>query len=217
VNRPLVSYKDINDFSLWPELVDRRFPLSFTLEITARCNNDCRHCYINLPADDIKARTQELDLVEISRIADEAVSMGALSCLITGGEPLLRRDFTDIYLSLKRKGLLVSVFTNATVITAEHLKLFAEYPPRDLEVTVYGATKETYEGVTRIPGSYSAFIKGLTSLRNSGIRIRLKAMAMRLNVHELPEISDFCRKKTKDYFRFDPLLHLRFERGSNLK
>jgi radical SAM protein with 4Fe4S-binding SPASM domain len=142
--------------------------------------------------------------------------MGTLACLITGGEPLLRRDFEDIYLSLKRKGLLVSVFTNATIITTEHIKLFREYPPRDMEVTVYGVTKETYESVSQIPGSFSAFMKGLDSLIESGIRVRLKAMAMRSNVHELPQISKFCREKTKDFFRFDPLLHLRFDRDEKL-
>jgi radical SAM protein with 4Fe4S-binding SPASM domain len=212
MNRPFVSSMDMNDFALWKELGGRRFPLSFDLELTARCNNDCRHCYINLPAGDADARSEELTFEEIGRIADEAVSMGTLSCLITGGEPLLRPDFADIYLSLKKKGLLVSVFTNATIITPDHIKLFIEYPPRDVEATVYGITKETYEGITRMPGSFSAFMNGLDSLTRNGIRIRLKAVAMRSNLHELRQISDFCREKTKDFFRFDPFLHLRFDR-----
>ena len=106
MKRPLVSYKSINDFSLWKELEHRRFPYSFDLEITARCNNDCKHCYINLPAADKEAQADELDIDEISRIADDAILSGSLWCLITGGEPLLRRDFSDIYLLLKRKGRL---------------------------------------------------------------------------------------------------------------
>jgi len=60
-------------------------PLSFDLEVTARCNNNCRHCYINLPAGDVEAKQKELSLAEISDIADQAVALGALSCLITGG------------------------------------------------------------------------------------------------------------------------------------
>jgi radical SAM protein with 4Fe4S-binding SPASM domain len=209
---PFLSFCDINDFPLWKELEGRRFPLSFDLELTARCNNACGHCYINLPAGDTKALAEELSLEEINRITDEAVSMGALSCLITGGEPLLRGDFPDIYLSLKKKGLLVSVFTNATLITPDHIGLFREYPPRNIEVTVYGVTEETYEAVTQTPGSFSAFMRGLDSLLESGIKVRLKAMALRSNAHELPQISAFCRKRTKDFFRFDPFLHLRFDR-----
>ena len=60
---------------------------SFDLEVTARCNNDCPHCYINLPAGDREAMGQELTLAEIDRIADEAVALGAVWVLITGGEP----------------------------------------------------------------------------------------------------------------------------------
>jgi radical SAM protein with 4Fe4S-binding SPASM domain len=206
-----VSSKSLPEFSLWEKMESKRALLSFDLEVTARCNNNCRHCYINLPAGDKLAEEKELALEEIKEIANEAVSLGALWCLITGGEPLLRNDFFDIYLTLKRKGLLVSVFTNGTLITEEHVKLFKKYPPRDIEVSVYGVTEETYERVTRRPGSYAAFMRGLELLLGSGVKLRLKAMAMRSNMHELADIAHFCRRYTKDYFRFDPLLHLRYD------
>ena len=132
---------EIQDFPLWETLKSRRVPISFDLEITARCNNDCRHCYINLLAGDREAQARELTLVEIERIAAEAVAMGAVWCLISGGEPLLRSDFADIFMMLKRQGLLVSAFTNACPVTAEHVELFRRYPPRDIEVSVYVATR----------------------------------------------------------------------------
>jgi radical SAM protein with 4Fe4S-binding SPASM domain len=202
---------EIQDFSLWNKMEDARKVFSFDLEVTARCNNDCAHCYINLPADHRAAKEKELTLDEIARIADEAIELGALWVLISGGEPLLRVDFAEVYLLLKRKGLLVSVFTNATLIKPEHVELFRKYPPRDLEVSVYGATKETYERVTRRPGSWEAFRRGVSLLEDGGVRVRLKAMALRSNVHELPAMSKFCRAHTKDYYRFDPLLHCRFD------
>jgi radical SAM protein with 4Fe4S-binding SPASM domain len=202
---------EIQDFPLWDKLAAKRAPVSFDLEVTARCNNDCRHCYINLPAADSAARAAELSLEEILDIARQAAHMGAVWCLLTGGEPLLREDFTAMYLGLKRLGLLVSVFTNACLITPAHVELFKTYPPRDIEVSVYGATPETYEAVTRRPGSFAAFTRGLDLLLGSGVRVRLKAMALRSTVHELDEISHFCRERTKDYYRFDPLLHLRFD------
>ena len=202
---------EIKDFSLWERMAEKRRVFSFDLEITARCNNDCAHCYINLPAGDPSAKEREMSLEEIGRIADEAIALGALWVLISGGEPLLREDFSEIYLLLKRKGLLVSVFTNATLIRKEHVELFRKYPSRDIEVSVYGATKGTYERVTRRPGSWEAFVRGLSQLEEGGVRVRLKAMALRSNVHELPAMSAFCRAHTKDYYRFDPLLHLRFD------
>jgi radical SAM protein with 4Fe4S-binding SPASM domain len=206
-----VGRQSLPDLGLWDKLKERRRPISFDLEITARCNNDCRHCYINLLAGDREAQARELTLVEIERIAAEAVAMGAVWCLISGGEPLLRSDFADIFLMLKRQGLLVSVFTNACLVTAEHIELFRRYPPRDIEVSVYGATRETHETVTRRPGSFDAFTRGLDLLLESGVKVRLKAMALRDNAHELPQMAAFCRAHTKDYYRFDPLLHLRFD------
>jgi len=173
---------------------------------------NCRHCYINLPAQDKEAKEKEISLSFIEHVADQAMELGALWCLISGGEPLLREDFFDIYLSLKRKGLLVSVFTNATLINSRHIELFKKYPPRDIEVTVYGVTKETYEKISRVPGSFERFKRGLELLLKAGIKVRFKAMALRSNAHELREIADFCRERTKDYFRFDPFLHLRYDR-----
>jgi len=206
-----VSEGRLPEFGLWSKIADRRVPLDFCLEVTARCNNDCRHCYINLPAGDPAARRQELSLVEIADIADQAVALGVLWCLVSGGEPLLRADFPELYLMLRRKGLLVSVFTNACLVTKEHVALFKKHPPRDVEVTVYGATEETYERVTRRPGSYAAFRRGLDLLLDGGIKIRLKTMALRSNVHGLPAIAAFCRERTADFYRFDPLLHLRYD------
>jgi radical SAM protein with 4Fe4S-binding SPASM domain len=200
------------EFPLWEKT--KRIPFAFELEITARCNNNCRHCCINLPAGDMKAREQELSLEEIKEIIDQAVSMGAIWCLITGGEPLLREDVSSIYLYMKKKGLLVSVFTNATLIGEEHIRLFQKYPPRDIEVTAYGVTRETYERMVRREGSYAAFMKGLSLLLESGVKVRLKAMALRSNLQEMPEIARFCREKTKDYFRLDPFLHLRYDRNT---
>jgi len=214
VSEDIVSSIPLSRFSLWEKMGNKRVLSAFEMEVTARCNNNCIHCYINLPAGDRGAKEKELSFHEIREIVDEAVSLGALWCLITGGEPFLRDDFFQIYLYLKKKGLLVSVFTNTTLVTEEHIRLFKRYPPRNIEVSVYGVTEETYEGVTRTPGSFAAFIRGLNLLIESGIKVRLKAMIMCSNVHEFHEIIHFCRERTKDYFRFDPFIHLRYDGDS---
>lgn len=211
MSKSSVAFESLPDFPLWKKMEHKRVPLAFDLEVTARCNNNCRHCAVNLPADDRKAQKEELTPGEINDIAGQAVSLGALWCLITGGEPLLRDDFADIYLGLKKKGLLVSVFTNACLITPNHVALFQNYPPRNIEVTVYGTTRETYERVTRKPGSFTAFRRGLDLLLKAGVRVRLKAMALRSNAHELPAIARFCRQNSKDFFRFDPFLYQRYD------
>ena len=209
--RPHAVTLPLNEFRLWKTDENRPLLHAVSLELTARCNNDCRHCSINRPAGDPRALAEELSAAWIERLADEAARLGALWFLLTGGEPLLRTDFAEIYMSLKRKGFLVSVFTNATLLTDEHAALFRAHPPREIEVTVYGITRETYERVTRRPGSFNAFRQGLDRLLATGAKIRLKAMALRSNRTELAEIFRFCRERTAETFRFDPLLNLRHD------
>lgn len=196
---------------LWNRAKEKRTLLSLSLELTARCNNNCSHCYINLPANDIKAKAGEISLEAIKAIIDESVSLGTLWVLLSGGEPLLREDFIDIYLYLKQKGMLVSVFTNATLINDEHIDLFKKYPPREIEISVYGATPETHGRVTR-KNTYAAFLNGIERLKAANIPFLLKTTVLRSNSHELEGIAAFCKTHSDLPFRFDPFLHLRLDR-----
>ncbi len=184
----------------------------FTLEATVRCNLDCRHCPVNRPEADKAAKKRELTVDEISRLAGEAAAAGAARCVIAGGEPLLRRDFCDIYQAVLSKGLRVSISTSATLVTGEIVRFLKKFPPRAVEVAVFGVTRETYERVTRTPGSFEAFKGGLDRLLGSGITVRLTAVALRSNKHELPAIRDFCRAQARDAYRIDARLDLRFDR-----
>ena len=114
-------------------------------------------------------------------------------CLVTGGETLLRPDFPEIYLALKRKGLLVSVFTNATLVNKEHVALFKKYPPRDIEVTVYGVTRETYEAVTRAPGSFAQFWRGVHLLLERRVPFIVKAALLPPNRAEIAEFEAWAK------------------------
>ncbi|MCK4338325.1 MAG: radical SAM protein [Candidatus Aminicenantes bacterium] len=211
---PFVTSVSLPEYFLWEKMEKAHNLISFDWDMTARCNFNCRHCYINLPMGDKEAKARELSPDIFSRIADKAVSLGALWCLLSGGEPLLRKDFSEIYMSLKKKGLLISIFTNASLITHDHIELFKKFPPRDIEVTVYGVTEDTFERVTRTQGAFKSFLKGVDLLLEGDINVRFKAMALRSNLHEIPEIARFCRERTKDKFRFDPFLHLRYDGNS---
>jgi radical SAM protein with 4Fe4S-binding SPASM domain len=184
----------------------------FDLEATVRCNLDCRHCHVNRPEGDKASKKRELAVDEIGRLAGEAAAAGAARCVITGGEPLVRRDFCDIYQAVLSKGLRVSISTAATLVTGDLVRFLKKFPPLEIEVAVFGATRETYERVTRTPGSFEAFKRGLDRLLGSGITIRLAAAALRSNKHELPAIMDFCRAQARDAYRIDPHLDLRYDR-----
>ncbi len=207
---PVTEHVDLPEFALWRRLRQKHIPSSFEIELTPRCNNRCRHCYINIPASETP-KNGELPRDLIEKVSTEAASLGVVWVLLTGGEPLLRTDFEEIYLSLRKKGLLVTVFTNGNLISPDHIRLFKKHPPRALEITVYGATQETYEAVTQTPGSFQTFIRAIERLESHHIPFNLKTVALRSNIHEFNEIAAFCRKHSSAPFRFDPLLHLRYD------
>jgi len=208
---PYTSGIPLSEFKPIKKRLDKRALLSITLEITARCNNLCRHCYINLPRADKTAAKKEMTFDEICRIIDDAVSLGALWCTITGGEPLLRDDFADIYLYAKKSGLLTSIMTNATLINPDHITLFKKYPPRHLEVSVYGLSKKTYETITRVKGTFKKFKSGIQMLRDNHIPMNVKAPALKSNFEEYEALINYCIDNSSQgqRFQFDPMITLR--------
>ncbi len=98
-----------------------RFPIAAGLELTFRCNLACIHCYVNLPAADREAKSRELDTDGWRRVLDQCADAGVLWLTLTGGEPLLRPDFCEIYEHAHERGLVLTVYTNATLVTERHL------------------------------------------------------------------------------------------------
>ena len=190
----------------------RRIPVNATLEITYRCNNRCVHCFCGLPADDPKAG-KELSTAEIGGLFDDLASMGGLWLLITGGEPLLRPDFEEVYLHAKKKGFLITLFTNGTMIGEETAALLSKYPPFVVEISLYGATEETYEKVTRLKGSYKRCLSGIEKILRAGIQLKLKTMALTVNRHEIAEMDRMAREWGCE-FRFDPVIQRRIDGGA---
>ncbi|MGQ9525266.1 MAG: radical SAM protein [Armatimonadota bacterium] len=190
-----------------------RIPISGSIEVTERCNLRCAHCYINQPAGDKEAMARELTYEQWCGIIDQIVDAGCMWLLLTGGEPFVRPDFLDIYTYCKKKGLLITLFTNGTLITPEIADYLSDYCPFSTEITVYGRTKETYERVTGVPGSYERCMRGIELLLERKIPLKLKTMAMTLNVHELDDLKQWAESLGCE-FRYDPLLNGRLD-GSN--
>jgi len=191
-----IEKTNLDCFALWEKVKKKGLLSHVSMELTERCNNNCIHCYINVPADDKETKKKEITLVETKAIANEAARMGCLSWHLTGGEPLVRKDFSDIYLYLKRKGMRVSLFTNATLISSETANLFKKYPLENLEVSIYGQSQKTYEAVTRNPGSFEAFRQGINLLKENHIPFTLKATVLPQNFHQVKEMRSFAQSLT---------------------
>jgi radical SAM protein with 4Fe4S-binding SPASM domain len=130
---------------------------------------------------------------------------GCLSLLLTGGEPLIRPDYLEIYAYAKRKGFLLTLFTNGTLLMPKTADYLAEFPPTTIEITLYGRTQQTYERVTRVPGSHAQCMRGIDLALDRGLPLGLKAFLLRANQHELHDMQQYARELGVD-FRFDGML-----------
>ena len=204
-----LSYADFSE-KIHSASSQKRIPLDASLDFTYRCNNKCVHCYCNLPANDRKAARDELTTEEIKRLLDDLASMGTLWLLITGGEPLLRPDFEEVYLHAKKKGFLITCFTNGTLVDDKTVELLSKHPPFAVEISLYGATRETHEKVTQVPGSYDKCMEGIRKIIKAGIKLKLKTMALTINQHEI-EAMDKMAQELGCEFRFDPMLNKRLD------
>jgi radical SAM protein with 4Fe4S-binding SPASM domain len=148
---------------------------------------------------------QELSTDQWKKIMDDITEAGCLFLLFTGGEPFLRKDFCALYAHAKKNGLLVSIFSNGTLINKKILDLFADLPPKTVEITLYGATQQTYEKITGVRGSFENCMKGINSLKKQKINLRLKTVLMKQNQAEFLAIENLA-KELDLKFRFDGAL-----------
>ncbi len=163
------------------------------IELTERCNNACMHCYINLAEGDEHAARRELTTGQWKAILQQAAELGALSLRFTGGEPLLRQDFGDLYLYARRLGIKVTLFTNARLITPELADLFARVPPLNkIEVSVYGLHAESYDAVACSPGAFSEFCRGVNLLLERRIPFVVKSTLLPPNRREVDEFETWA-------------------------
>jgi radical SAM protein with 4Fe4S-binding SPASM domain len=189
----------------------RRVPVEVSIEVTHRCPLECQHCYNNLPISDAQARGSELSFKEHVRLLDELVALGCLWILYTGGEIFARKDFLEIYTEAKKRGFLITLFTNGTMITPKIADHLAEYRPFSIEITLYGATRETYETLTRVPGSFDRCMKGIALLLERDLPLKLKTVPTTVNFHEVFEMKRFAEEDLGVDFMFDPLVNPRID------
>ncbi len=189
----------------------KRVPMEVSIEVTRRCPLECLHCYNNLPMADRAARNRELSLEEYRRLLDQIADAGCFWILFTGGEIFARADFLDIYSYAKSKGFLITLFTNGTMITERIADFLAEYRPFAIEITLYGATRKTYDALTQIPGSYDRCIRGIRLLIERKLPLKLKTVPTTINRHEVYEMQRMAQEDFGVDFKFDPLVNPRID------
>ena len=184
------------------------FPLEGQLELTYRCQYDCVHCYCKKSAD----KKKELSFSAWKKILDEIHEAGCFWLCLTGGDPLFRPDFLEIYSYAKHRGFLVTILTNGYGLNKEILNHFGKSPPYSLEITVNGITQRTYEGITRKEGSFSRVMENIHKLKRLNLTFYIKTNCLKQNIHEVVKVKQWVdefmgKSKTIGYhFGFDPLI-----------
>ena len=188
----------------------KRVPLDVTIEVTRRCPLDCLHCYNNLPMGDQAARLAELSLAEHCALLDELAAAGCMWILYSGGEIFARKDFLEIYTEAKKRGFLITLFTNGILINERIANYLAEFPPFSIEITLYGATRETYEALTQVRGSFDRCMRAIDLLLERKLPLKLKTVPTSINQHEVYEMKRFAEERGVE-FKFDPLINPRID------
>lgn len=174
---------------------EERKLLSASFELTARCNLQCKMCYVCQSANDVSSMAKELTAEQWICLAKEARNMGLLFLTLTGGEVFIREDFREIYENLMRMGFIITIYTNGTMITPEIVNWLAAMPPYKVSITVYGASRETYKEVTGSADGYDRTVRVIDSLLSRNIPTDIKTTVVQGNNSDYDKLLDFAQKR----------------------
>jgi MoaA/NifB/PqqE/SkfB family radical SAM enzyme len=162
-----------------------RLPLEGSFDLTYRCNNACRHCWVNIPANSSE-KENELTFDQITRIVDEARTMGCRKWAISGGEPMLRPDFPEIFDYITHNSVSYSINTNGTLINLPIARLMKRKGIK--MVALYGATATVHDHITRTSGSFEAAMQGFAYLKEAGASFAVQIVPMKDNYAQLSKM-----------------------------
>jgi len=161
-------------------------------ELTFCCGLRCSYCYCgcyNAPGQ----RKKELSTAQVKKILQNVRSTGVLWLFLTGGDPLSRNDFLEIYRYAKRLGFIISIFTNGYSMTKEIAAYLKKAPPFVIEITLNAATEEVYEEITGVKGSFRKTISGIGLIRSAGLPLKLKSLVFSQNLDEIPRLKKYFK------------------------
>ncbi len=167
-----------------------RLPLEGSIDLTYRCNNSCRHCWLRIPPKSPEEQ-RELGADEIRKLVDEARMLGCRKWSISGGEPMLRPDFPEIFDYITGKSASYSLNTNGSLITPEIARLMRRKGRK--MVALYGATAGVHDHITGNPGSFQETMRGFQLLQEAGAEFIVQLIPMRDNYHQFPEMVSLAK------------------------
>lgn len=183
-----------------------RLPLEGAIDLTYRCNNRCRHCWL-WEADIETVQKKELTFEEIRRIVDEARALGCREWSISGGEPMLRPDFPEIFDYITRHSPHgYGLNTNGTLITPEIAQLMTRKGSKI--IAIYGATAEVYDHITRNPGGFEQMMQGFSYLKEAGAGFTIQLVPLKDNLDQWDEMVALAKSLSSSWKTSSPWMFM---------
>ncbi|MEQ6885390.1 heme d1 biosynthesis radical SAM protein NirJ [Salicola sp. Rm-C-2C1-2] len=149
-----------------------------------RCNLTCKHCY-SVSADiDFEG---ELETDEVHTVMDDLKHYGVPVLILSGGEPLMRRDIFEVSHRAKQMGFYVGLSTNGTLITEDNIQQIADVGYNYVGISIDGL-EATHDWFRQKQGSFADSMKAVELCRQAGIKVGLRFTLTQDNFHELPDI-----------------------------
>lgn len=164
-------------------------PIAGTFELTARCNFNCPMCYVHMTEEQLQQAGKELTADQWLQLAREAKDAGMLVALLTGGEPLVRKDFFEIYKGMKAMGLMVSINSNGSMLQGKILEQFLADPPLRFNISLYGGSNETYQNMCGL-AAYDRVKENIRRLRQAGIEVSMSLSMTPYNYQDIARIME---------------------------
>lgn len=178
---------------------DAIFYASF--ELTQQCNFLCKHCYCP------DKKTKNMSLEDAKRVVDKLYDVGCFLLILTGGEILTCEYFEELYIYAKRKGFMIDLMTNGSLINERIVSLFKTYPPHSISITVYGTNEEEYQLFTGNARNYEKVMRALEMLKKNNVEFNIRTVATRILRDSIQEGRfDLLADKFKVPFRYDPII-----------
>ena len=173
----------------------RRDPINGTFELTVRCNLKCKMClFRHDDSENAEIIAKEKTAKEWIDMARQVAEAGTINLLITGGEPMLRPDFCEIYEGIYKQGFIIELYTNATLVNDKIMKTLSKYPPHKIGVTLYGASSQTYEKVCGNAKAFDKTIEGIKRLNQLPSILEIRTTLIKDNVHDIDKIEDIANE-----------------------
>ena len=173
-----------------------RNPTDGTFELTIRCNLHCKMClFRHDDSENAEIKAKELTATQWIDMARQAAEAGTLNLLITGGEPLLRPDFCEIWEGIYKYGFITTLYTNATLVTPKVMETLRKYPPHRIGITFYGSNPDTYEKVTGSAKAFELALQGARELSSLPSQMVYRMTLIKDNADDVSQIEDMVHRE----------------------